>query len=77
MDRREPAKPSGDALAEANGIDRASPIGLLDLTGQSVLLGLAEQGVDHVILSIRHPYPLDYLSLFAREVIPRVRRAGH
>ncbi len=41
------------------------------------VLGLAEQGVDHVILSIRAPYPHDDLSLFAREVIPRVRRAGH
>ena len=41
------------------------------------LLGLAEQGVDHVILSVRAPYPKDDLTLFAREVIPRVRRAGH
>ena len=41
------------------------------------VLGLAEQGVDHVILSIRAPYPEDDLSLFAREVIPRVRKAGH
>jgi alkanesulfonate monooxygenase SsuD/methylene tetrahydromethanopterin reductase-like flavin-dependent oxidoreductase (luciferase family) len=41
------------------------------------VLGLAEQGVDHIILSIRSPYPTDELSLFAREVIPRVRKAGH
>jgi F420-dependent oxidoreductase-like protein len=41
------------------------------------LLGLAEQGVDHVILSVRAPYPLDDLSLFARDVIPKVRAAGH
>lgn len=40
------------------------------------LLGLAEQGVDHVILSIRAPYPLDDLRLFGREVIPLVRKAG-
>lgn len=40
------------------------------------VLGLAEQGVDHIILSVRAPYPLDDLSLFAREVIPRVRKAG-
>ncbi len=43
----------------------------------SQLLGLAEQGVDHIILSIRHPYPHDDLRLFASEVIPKVRRAGH
>jgi F420-dependent oxidoreductase-like protein len=41
------------------------------------LLGLADQGVDHVILSVRAPYPDDDLVLFAREVIPRVRAAGH
>jgi len=41
------------------------------------VLSLAEQGVDHIILSIRAPYPEDDLTLFAREVIPRVRRAGH
>ena len=41
------------------------------------VLGLAEQGVDHIILSIRAPYPEDDLSLFARDVIPRVRSAGH
>jgi alkanesulfonate monooxygenase SsuD/methylene tetrahydromethanopterin reductase-like flavin-dependent oxidoreductase (luciferase family) len=41
------------------------------------VLGLAEQSVDHIILSIRSPYPTDDLSLFAREVIPRVRKAGH
>lgn len=46
-----------------------------DVAGQ--LLGLAEQGVDHVILSVRAPYPHDDLTLFAREVIPRVRAAGH
>ena len=43
----------------------------------SQLLGLAEQGVDHVILSIRAPYPEDDMSLFAREVITRIRKAGH
>jgi F420-dependent oxidoreductase-like protein len=41
------------------------------------VLGLAEQGVDHVILSIRAPYPEEDLTLFAREVIPLVRKAGH
>jgi F420-dependent oxidoreductase-like protein len=46
-----------------------------DIAGQ--ILGLAEQGVDHVILSVRAPYPDDDLTLFAREVIPRVRAAGH
>lgn len=42
----------------------------------SQVLGLAEQGVDHLILSLRAPYPLDDLSLFGREVIPAVRKAG-
>lgn len=42
----------------------------------SQLAGLAEQGVDHVILSIRAPYPHDDLVLFAREVVPKVRAAG-
>jgi F420-dependent oxidoreductase-like protein len=42
----------------------------------SQVLGLAEQGVDHVILGVRAPYPEDDLALFAREVIPRVRAAG-
>jgi alkanesulfonate monooxygenase SsuD/methylene tetrahydromethanopterin reductase-like flavin-dependent oxidoreductase (luciferase family) len=41
------------------------------------VLALAEQGVDHLILSIRAPYPQDDLSLFAHDVIPRVRNAGH
>ena len=45
-----------------------------DIAGQ--LVRLAEQGVDHVILSIRAPYPHDDLALFGREVIPRVRKAG-
>jgi F420-dependent oxidoreductase-like protein len=40
------------------------------------LASLAEQGVDHVILSIRAPYPHDDLALFGREVIPRIRKAG-
>lgn len=42
----------------------------------SQVLGLAEQGVDHIIIGIRAPYSPDDLSLFAREVIPRVRAAG-
>jgi hypothetical protein len=33
-------------------------------------------GVDHVILSLRAPYDHDELALFAREVIPAVRRSG-
>ncbi len=41
------------------------------------VLGLAEQGVDHIILGVRAPYPEDDLALFAREVIPKVRAAGH
>ncbi len=41
------------------------------------VLGLAEQGVDHIILGIRAPYSKEDLSIFAREVIPRVRAAGH
>jgi F420-dependent oxidoreductase-like protein len=45
-----------------------------DIAGQ--LSRLAEQGVDHVILSIRAPYPHDDLALFGREVIPGVRKAG-
>ncbi len=45
-----------------------------DVAGQ--LERLAEQGVSHVILSIRAPYPHDDLTLFGREVIPRVRKAG-
>jgi alkanesulfonate monooxygenase SsuD/methylene tetrahydromethanopterin reductase-like flavin-dependent oxidoreductase (luciferase family) len=40
------------------------------------MLGLAEQGVDHIIFSLRAPYPHDALRLFAREVIPRIRAAG-
>ncbi|GAB4321923.1 MAG: LLM class F420-dependent oxidoreductase [Dehalococcoidia bacterium] len=41
------------------------------------LAGLAEQGVDHIILSLRAPYPHDDLRLFASEVIPKVRAAGY
>ncbi len=41
------------------------------------LVHLAAMGVDHVILGIRAPYPLEDLTLFAREVIPLVRAAGH
>lgn len=41
------------------------------------LAGLAEQGVDHIIFSLRAPYPHDDLRLFAAEVVPRVRAAGY
>lgn len=44
-----------------------------DVAGQ--ILALAELGVDHIILSLRAPYDHDELSLFAREVVPAVRRA--
>ena len=37
---------------------------------------LGELGVDHVILSLRAPYDHEELALFAREVIPAVRKAG-
>jgi alkanesulfonate monooxygenase SsuD/methylene tetrahydromethanopterin reductase-like flavin-dependent oxidoreductase (luciferase family) len=40
------------------------------------VLNIAEWGVDHIIIGVRAPYPLDDLSLFAQEVIPRVRKAG-
>ena len=40
------------------------------------ILGLAEQGVDHIILGMRAPYDNDGLIQFAREVIPAVRAAG-
>lgn len=41
------------------------------------LAGLAERGVDHIIFSLRAPYPHDDLRLFASDVIPRVRAAGY
>lgn len=45
-----------------------------DLAAQIASLG--ELGVDHIILSLRAPYNHDELMLFAREVIPAVRKAG-
>jgi alkanesulfonate monooxygenase SsuD/methylene tetrahydromethanopterin reductase-like flavin-dependent oxidoreductase (luciferase family) len=56
-------------------VRRRTLVGTPDDVANQVL-NAAEQGVDHIILGIRAPYPEDDLSLFAREVIPRVRKAG-
>ena len=78
----DPAKlePKLAALAERNKLTPAEArqralVGTPDeVAGQIAALG--EMGVDHIILSLRAPYSHDELMLFAREVIPAVRKAG-